>query len=267
MTMLMNFIIFYFGAILGSFLNVVILRLPDEHSLTGRSHCTKCTHTLSPWELIPLVSFLLLGGRCHSCGKKISPRYFVIEAVTGLLFLVGWIVVAPQTVLQGLIFLKWVLIASTAVVVFVIDLEHYIILDVIIFPILLIIFILSAGLDLASNSSLISWSSSLVASLLGAGVGALPFFLVWFFSKGEWMGFGDVKLMLLIGAVVGVHLVPLTILLAVFAGGAVSVVLLLLTKKTMKSQIPFGTFLVVSMLVVALWGPSLLQWYLGLVGF
>ncbi len=256
-----NILIFIFGAVIGSFLNVVILRLPEDKSLGGRSHCPNCGHNLKPWELIPLVSFLILRGRCSSCGKKISPRYFVIEAVTGLLFLTGWLVLPPHDVKSLLIFIEWLIVASAGVVVFVVDLEHYLILDNVIFSGLAAVLILSIVLGLVGDNP--KW---LLTPFLGLG-GALPFFLVWWLSGGRWMGFGDVKLMLLLGAAVGLRLVPLVLLLAIFSGGLVSVFLLLFTKLTLKSRVPFGTFLTVCALVTFLWGDRILGWYLGLLGF
>lgn len=264
--MILSFI-FIFGIIIGSFLNVVILRLPREQALTGRSHCVNCGHVLAAWELVPLFSYLLLRGQCRKCGKKISPRYFIIEAVTALLFVLGYVAIVPTTVVLWVKLLEWLLLAAVGLVVFVIDLEHYLIFDVIIFPALIIVLVLSLTSDLAAGTSLISWSSHVANSLLGAVAGSLPFFLVWWLSGGKWMGFGDIKLMLLIGAATGLTLVPVAVMLAVFGGGLFSVGLLLFTKKTLKSQVPFGTFLTAAMLVTLLWGPNLLHWYLALLGY
>ena len=260
-------LVFLFGAIFGSFLNVVILRLPKRQTLGGRSHCTTCGHVLSPWELLPLVSFLWLGGRCHSCKARISPRYFIIESVTGLLFLAGWLVIAPKDPLSALLFFKWLCMAAVCLVIFVIDLEHYIILDKIVFPALALVLLLSLIATLLGHQSVLSLSSPFVSAIFGAAAGSLPFFILWYFSKGEWMGFGDVKLMLLLGAAVGLPLVVIALLLAIWSGGLVSGGLLLFSNKTMQSKVPFGTFLTGGALVTLLFGPQLLHWYLGILGF
>jgi leader peptidase (prepilin peptidase)/N-methyltransferase len=263
----MAFLFFIFGAIVGSFLNVVILRLPSGRRITGRSACPHCGHVLRPWELIPLLSYIFLKGQCSSCKTKISSRYFLIEALTGLLFLVGWLVISPHALSGWLIFVQWLVLASATLVVFVIDLEHYIILDSVVFSTFLVILLLSAGMDLSGHGRVFALHSHFVSALLAAIAGAAPFFLVWGLSKGKWMGFGDVKLMLMLGAAAGLRLVPMTLLLAIFLGGLVSIYLLLFTKLTLKSRVPFGTFLTVSSLVVFLWGEPILRWYLGMLGF
>src|SRR4051812_3628209 len=129
MHILLDALIFYFGCIIGSFLNVVILRLPQEEQLGGRSHCVHCGHILSSYELVPLLSYVGLRGACRACHSTISPRYFIIETITGLLFLTAWLLSAPVGVADYLQLLaSWVLLASM-VVVFMIDFEHYLILD------------------------------------------------------------------------------------------------------------------------------------------
>ena len=257
---------FVFGNLIGSFLNVVILRLPQEQSLTGRSHCMHCRHVLQPWELIPVVSFLLLRGKCSSCGKGISPRYFIIELITGFLFLAGFLLLQPITPFDIVRLIGWWFVSAIAISVFVIDLEHYIILDVLVLPGAIIALCFRLVLDILFHVPVTFFHSLAVTGILGALLGSLPFFLVWFFSKGKWMGFGDVKLLLFMGAVLGWHLVGVAILLAVFAGGLVSSVLLFATDKTLKSQIPFGTFLSAALLVTLGFGDQILHWYLSLLG-
>jgi len=267
MALYFDIFVFIFGAAIGSFLNVVILRLPNDEHVTGRSHCPHCGHTLGALELIPLVSFVLLGGKCSSCKANISPRYFIIEGITGLLFLVGWLHFNPLATASWLLFAEWMVVSAAALAIFVIDLEHYLILDVIVFPVLIIVCLLALASDISSGHSIFSFHSLFVSSLLGAAAGSAPFFLIWYFSKGKWMGFGDVKLLLLLGAATGLRLVPVVVLLAIFSGGAVSSVLLIGTKKTLKSHIPLGTFLSISLLVTLVWGQNILRWYLGILGF
>lgn len=257
---------FIFGTLIGSFLNVLILRLPQGQSLGGRSHCTHCGHTLSVWELVPLVSFLLLKGRCASCGAKISPRYFIIEAVTGALFALSWFLLLPNSWPAFLVLARNLFVISALVVVFVVDLEHYIILDSVTFSSLAVVTLLNAALDLTGRQQFFFWHNHLVQGLIGAAVAALPFFLLWFLSKGKWMGFGDVKLALLLGAIFGPALFAVNFFLAVFLGTLASIFLLLNKTKTLKSQIPFGTFLSLAAVITLYFGDRLLLWYLSSLG-
>lgn len=258
---------FIFGAIVGSFLNVVILRLPEEETLGGRSHCTSCGHTLSAWQLIPIVSFLFLGGKCAFCRAKISPRYIIIEVLCGLLFAGSVWYLNPQTISAIFTLLVWWTAAASLLSIFVIDLEHYLIFDVVVFIASAVVIVCKTVSAIAAGSSVLAVLTVIGLSLLGAVVGALPFFLIWWFSKGKWMGFGDVKLMLLLGVLAGPTLVFITLLLAIFSGGIISLFLLIFTKKTMKSHIPFGCFLAPAGLIVLVFGQQILNWYLGILGF
>ena len=176
----MPFIIFVFGTIIGSFLNVLIWRLPKEERITGRSHCVHCGHLLSQWELVPILSYIFLGGKCRWCRKKISPRYFVIELISGLLFVWAWYFVLPVSTANWTMLARDWFLLSIFLVVFTIDLEHYLILDNIIFPALVVVTILNLALDILSKQQILSIHSLLLSSILGAGVAAAPFFILWF---------------------------------------------------------------------------------------
>jgi len=260
-------VLFIFGSLIGSFLNVVILRLPKGEKLTGRSHCPNCGHELSPLELLPIFSFLFLKGKCSSCSVKISWRYFIIEVITGLLFALSWWLLKPETGLEFVILFRNLFVISALIVVFVVDLEHYLILDSVTFFSLAVVVLLNIVIDLTSNTKLLSLHGHLLGGIIGAILAALPFYLLWFVSKGRWMGFGDVKLALLLGAIFGSPVVFVNLILAVFLGTLASVFLLALKSKTLKSQIPFGTFLSLAAVVTLYWGERLLRWYLSLLGF
>ncbi|MFA5991432.1 MAG: prepilin peptidase [Candidatus Doudnabacteria bacterium] len=260
-------IIFYFGAIVGSFLNVVILRLPEEKTLTGRSACISCHHILGVLELFPLLSYLALGGRCRHCLLKISPRYFIIEFITGLLFAGLWLVMAPTEIFGLLLFIRNCFVVAVLLSVFVIDLEHFLILDSIVFSASVVVLAFNLILALVGGYHLFSTSGLLVSGLVGGLLGFLPFWLIWYFSHGRWMGFGDVKLGLFLGLVLGWPQIFVGYFIAVLLGGAISVFLLALTKKTLKSQIPFGTFLSFGALIAMLYGSRLLNWYVAFLGF
>ncbi len=260
-------IIFYFGAIVGSFLNVVILRLPEDKKLTGRSSCVVCHHTLGTLELFPLFSFLGLRGKCRHCYKKISLRYFVIELCAGLLFAGLWFVMAPANFFEVLLYIRNCFAAAVLLCVFVIDLEHFIILDSIVFFASVLMLIFNFFLTMVGGASLWPLHGLFVSGIIGLFLGALPFWLVWYFSNGRWMGFGDVKLGLFLGLVLGWPQIFVGYFIAVLLGGAISIFLLMFTRKTLKSQIPFGTFLSFGAFLALLYGDRLLNWYMAFLGF
>ncbi len=258
------FLIFIFGCLIGSFLNVVVLRLPLGEKLTGRSHCPNCKRILSAFELVPLFSYLFLGGKCRTCHLKISPRYFFIEMLTGLLFVLAAVHIFPDTTIHFVSLVKLCLILSVLLAVFIIDFEYFLILDQVLLVggvgvVLLSIIIDALGGSFARGVTL--------PSLAMAVICPIPFFLVWFVSKGKWMGFGDVKLAGFLGLALGWPQVWVGVLLGVFLGGISGIILLVSGKKDLKSQVPFGTFLSVGSALALFFGPWLLHWYLGLLGF
>ncbi len=267
MGLLSLFFSFIFGAIIGSFLNVVILRLPKEEKLGGRSSCPLCHHILAPWDLIPVVSFLWLGGKCRYCRGRISPRYAIIELLSGVLFAFAWQHVHPDGTASALLLFKYWTALAVLLAVFTIDLEHYLILDKVIFPGGLIVALLNLSLDIVLKQPILSFQGYFFPSVIAAVVAALPFFAIWYFSKGLWMGFGDVKLALFLGIILGWPVVFMGLFIAVTLGGLISLLLLAFTQKTLKSQIPFGTFLSLGAFLALFYGQSLIQWYLSLLGY
>lgn len=261
---------FVFGSAMGSFLNVVILRLPGGKSLGGRSHCGSCGKTLKALDLIPLVSFLFLRGRCRYCGAKISPRYFIIEALTGLLFAFLLLNFFPVSPAQGVLLAKFLALLCIVIVVFVVDLEHYVILSNVLLVGTGLVFLADAVLDFmhAGGAEFAVFHSYVLNGLLGAAVCFLPFFLAWAWPpQGTYMGFGDVELAPFLGLALGWPLGPLAIFIAILLGGIVGIFLILRGKKTLKSRIPFGTFLSVAAIISLFYGDKLLHWYLFFLGF
>ncbi|HVY67837.1 MAG TPA: prepilin peptidase [Patescibacteria group bacterium] len=256
-----------FGAIVGSFLNVVILRLPLGQSLGGRSHCPHCGHILGAIDLVPLLSYLALRGRCRYCRGAVSARYFIIEAVTALLFAATFLWVSPTAAAGWLLLIKFWLADSLFLAIFVIDLEHFLILDKLLLFGAAAVFVLNIALDISLHLQPWAWPGASLGGLFAAIAGACPFYLLWYFSAGRWMGFGDVKLALFLGLVLGWPGIVLALFLAFCLGGAVGSLLLLFTKKTMKSRLPFGTFLTAAALLTMFYGDRLLAWYLALLGF
>lgn len=258
---------FVFGSIFGSFLNVVILRLPEEKTLQGRSKCFKCGHILSAFDLIPLLSYVFLLGKCRYCKARISPRYFVIEFLTGVLFALSFLLINPVSIAGLILLLKYFLVISALIVVFVIDLEHFLILDSVVFSSFSAAVVLNLVLDLVNHKTILSLHSNFIGGLAAAVFAALPFFLVWYFSAGKWMGFGDVKLALLLGVFLGFPNIFVGLMLAILSGGFLSIFLLTLTDKTLKSRLPFGTFLSFGSILTLFYGEKLLNWYLSILGF
>jgi leader peptidase (prepilin peptidase)/N-methyltransferase len=240
------------GAIIGSFLNVVIVRLPRKESLVvPRSRCRACGTELPWFDNIPVLSFLALRGRCRACGGAISWRYPIVEAVTALMFtLAAW----RSTALADLL-IAW-LFLSALVAIAGIDLEHQIIPDRITLPAIALGFLTSF---LGTRSS---WLDSLLGILAGGGI----LFAVIVLSGGG-MGGGDMKLGAMMGAFLGYELTLLALFLAVILGGIVALALLSTGIRRRKDPIPFGPFLATAGVVAILWGEAVLTWYLRAFSF
>ncbi|KKS12669.1 MAG: Type 4 prepilin-like protein leader peptide-processing enzyme PilD [Candidatus Magasanikbacteria bacterium GW2011_GWA2_41_55] len=245
---IMIIIIFLLGLCIGSFLNVLICRLPCGQSADGRSKCPRCRKTLSWHELVPLASFLIQKGRCRGCAKKISWQYPALELVTAAFFV---FVYTPENfVLNALLFVS----VSTMIVVFMIDLQYGLILDAVIWPSAILVGILQV-LTGASIFNLLS------AVLVAGGFFALQ----WVFSKGRWIGDGDIGLGILMGLILGWPNILSALFFAYVGGAFISLFLLALRKKTLKSAVPFGVFLAPATLVALLWGSELIKWYLSTI--
>jgi prepilin signal peptidase PulO-like enzyme (type II secretory pathway) len=252
---------FIFGTAIGSFLNVLILRLPKEKTLQGRSACTHCGHNLVWHDLVPVLSFVFQGGKCKYCRKPISPRYPIIELVTGALFALAMWYFPVTDLLSGMILLKAAIVIAISVVVFMIDYEHYLILNKVVFPGIALMAILALALTVHSRDLSYVWQG-----LFGAVGAFIPFWLIWYLSKGRWMGFGDVKLMAFMGLALGVKGVIVAIFLAVGLGTVVGIGLIALNKKQMSSRMPFGTFLAIATITALFLGPQLWDGYWAILG-
>jgi len=243
---------FVFGLLVGSFLNVCIYRLPRHESLNWPgSHCTSYDRPLSWYENIPLFSWLVLRGRCRTCHTPISPTYPIIEALTGLVFLAAFDLYAFTPLLAvRLVF------ACAMIVLFVIDLQHRILPNVITVPGVVVGFVASLWLPPG-------WLSSTLGLLLGGG----SLFLigeVYYRTRGvEGMGMGDVKMLAMIGAFLGWPLMVLTLVLASFSGAVFGVAMIASGRGGAQAALPFGTFLAVGALVAAVTGQPIVDWYLG----
>ncbi len=229
-----------FGLVVGSFLNVCIYRLPRDESVAWPgSHCTSCNRALSWYENIPVVSWMVLRGRCRTCGSPISIQYPLVEAVTGALFLAGYYTFGLTPLLPVRL-----LFACAMIVLFAIDLEHQILPNEITLPGIVIGFVLSFVLPPG-------WKNSLVGLLIG---GLFPFLIAAAYARvrgREGMGMGDFKMLAMVGAFLGWPLVWLTLILACVLGIVIGGGALLVSRRGLATRIPFGTFIAVAALICA----------------
>lgn len=257
------FFIFIIGLCVGSFLNVVICRLPEKRQLVrGRSQCPHCKENLKVQDLIPLLSFFILRGKCRRCRKKISWQYPLVEFFTGAIFLfLAWHFQVVNN-LAGPLFFRDLVFAAALIVIFTIDLRFYLILDAITIPLAVFAFFANFFLLSTSENYL-----GVALNLILAGVAGGGFFLTqYLLSKGKWIGGGDIRLGILMGFMLGWPGVLLALILAYLGGAAVSLPLVFLKVKQMKSQMPFGVFLSAATFVAMIWGEKIVGWYLGLLG-
>jgi len=264
------------GAMIGSFLNVVIHRLPREQSIVfPNSTCPRCSARIRAYDNIPILSFLILRGKCRACNARISPRYPTVEALTALLF-------AAVTWHDGVSFILAFDLAFTASIVALlfIDAEHMILPNAITYPGIIFALITRAVVPYVAGPShfddlpyLIStfppaWPVSLV-SLVGAAIGALAgggslwlMGFLWEKLRGvEAMGFGDVKMMFMVGAYLGWRLTILTILIGAFTGSLAGIAVMIRRGRDLQMMLPFGIFLGVGSIVSLLVGSRIIQWY------
>lgn len=241
-------IIFLFGLIVGSFLNCIIYRLEVGKSfLGGHSFCPYCKHELVWHDLIPVFSFLILKGKCRYCQKPISIQYPLIELTTAILFI---LVFNSQNLLNtGYLLLT----TSFLIIIFVYDLKHYIIPDKVIFPAILTSFLF-----------LFTTNSLLLNTILSAFGASFFFLLIYLISQGQWMGFGDVKLSFLMGLHLGFPNILVALFSAFFTGAIIGLILIAQSKKTLKSMVPFGPFLVFGTFLAMFYGELIINWYCNL---
>lgn len=242
------------GLVVGSYLNVVVYRLPRHIStVTPSSRCPRCRSAIRPWDNIPLLSYLLLGGRCRDCRLAIHWRYPAVEALTGVLFAASYLRFRPSLLHVAVAGLM----SATMVVLAMIDLEHFLLPDAITWPGIAI------GLLVLPRLGWISDRDAWIGALAGGGF-LLAVVWGWYFLKGvHGMGLGDVKMLALIGAVLGWQGTAATLFVASLLGSAVGLSLMALGRLGMKSRLPFGVFLAVGALVTLFFRQDLLGLYDG----
>lgn len=281
---------FIFGTIIGSFANVFVLRYGTGRSLKGRSSCGSCGTKLSWYELIPVVSWLVQKGRCRSCGCRISPQYLIVELVFGAVFAAcAYSVYNLQLTTSGfstlaslypcvLLFYLWT-ISFLLISIALYDIRHMIIPDGMLYALgaIVVVWTIGTNVPLAPYPLQLNHVLTFLYPLLSGPLVALPFFLLWLVSRGRWMGFGDIKLSVVLGWMLGLLGGFSALVFGVWAGALVSVSIVGITRLvsladhkarsaglvsrrgglTMKSEIPFGPFLVAGALFVLLTGVTL----------
>jgi len=254
-TYLLEIIAFIFGTCIGSFLNVCIYRLPASKSIVHpRSMCPECENMIRSYDNIPILSYLLLKGKCRHCDAVISFRYPLIEIITGAFALCVFLKFGFT--LEGLIYFAFI---SSMIVITLIDIDHRIIPDVISIPGIPVFFAASFALPA------VTYIDSLIGILAGGGSLLLIAWLYNLITKKDGMGGGDIKLLAMIGALVGWKGVLFTIFVSSAVGTVSGMIIMLLTKKNMKLAIPFGPFLAIGAVLYIFYGSRLIYWYLNLL--
>lgn len=246
-------LIFILGLIVGSFSNVCIYRIPRNESIIyPASHCPKCHSNILPKDNIPLLSYILLKGRCRNCKTKISIQYPMVEFLSGLIYLIIYLVYGLSV--QTLIY---ILLSSALIIIAFIDLNQQMVPDVISLPGIVIGFILSFFV------SHISFINSALGIVVGGGIILIIGITGSVIFKKEAMGGGDVKLAAMIGAFLGWRYIIISLFLGFFLGALTGIFLIMTKIKKREDAIPFGPFIVLSSFITLLCGEKILSWYLG----
>lgn len=236
----MTFLIFALGAAVGSFLNVLIDRIPKGEDIVWKpSHCDYCKKNLRWYELIPIVSYTLQRGRCLRCRKRLSMQYPLIELVTAL----GFVWLFPN--------ILHLAIYSAMLVLFVIDWKHMILPDVLLWIVLAVGVLLGIPLPSALR----------INHILAGVFSATGFLVLWLVTRGRGLGFGDVKLVGVLGLLLGYPATIISLYVAFLTGALYGVILMIISHANMKSRIAFGPFLIVGTLVGFLWADAIWEWW------
>lgn len=258
MVVLGGFIFAVLGLVIGSFLNVLIYRLPISERVGGwaRSKCPACRRILKASHLVPVISFLWLRGKCAFCKKKISWQYPLVEIVTAILFVLAWCKFSNVLFvdIQVARFILNLLFLAAMVVVFMIDWREMLILDRVIYPVAGAVALLQIYINHNNWSNLINLG-------LAALLGFLFYFVQFRMSRGKWVGGGDMKLGALLGLTLGLPGLAMTLFIAYVGGALIVSILMLARRKTLKSAVPMAVFLAPAAVVVSLYGSELVELY------
>ncbi len=246
------------GLCVGSFLNVVIYRVPNGMNLAKPdSHCTTCDYVLRWYDNIPVLSYIILGGRCRKCGEKISPRYMIVEIVNAVLWLLSAHLFWEQSPVYALV---CAIVLSTLVCIFFIDLEHLLIFN------RFIIIVGVAGIVAIFFDGYAEWYDHLIGAAVFGGGFALIYYAALWILKREGIGFGDVKLALVAGLLLGWQRMLLAMLIASVSASIILLILKRVRGDEEGHEYPFGPFLAVGIGGAMLFGAPIIEWYLSLLG-
>jgi len=247
--LLLGAFVFVFGAAIGSFLNVCIYRLPEQQSIAKPlSQCPHCHHPIRFYDNIPLISYLILKGKCRDCGEKISWRYPLVELITAILALLLF-----AKFYLTLNFLVFFIFTAVLIVITFIDLDHQIIPDLLTLPGIPIFFLLAVFVVG------VPWMEAAIGLLIGGGVLfviALGYEVI---TKREGMGGGDIKLLAMIGGFLGWKSLIFVLLFSSLLGAVIGIALMLIKKEDMKYAVPFGPFLSAAAVAYLFWGDAFMQ--------
>ena len=272
---IITLVLFMLGAAFGSFVNALVWRLHENSDkdkkkhlsiLNGRSMCPKCRHKLAWYDLIPLISWLMLGGKCRYCKNQIAVQYPIVELTAGLIFSLSYLIWPVPLEINGqwLLLITWLATSVGLLALAVYDLKWMLLPNKIIYPTLLVAALGRALYIMIFESrplhSLLMWALSV---LIASGI----FYLLFIISKGKWIGFGDVRLGFITGTVLADPWESVAmIFLASIIGMLVILPSLISNRKSLTSKLPYGPFLIVATAILVIYGDSLINWYKNLAG-
>lgn len=259
MNLVLAAIVGIYGVVIGSFLNALVWRVYTDRSIAkGRSMCPDCKHELAIIDLVPALSWLLLHGKCRYCHKAISWQYPLVELSGGLLFGWSYLVLRPAGVISWVSFIVWLVVLAGLLFLTIYDLRWQLLPDKVLLPVTAVygLFLFASGLFGWQN-----WSLILRHGLAGLAIG-LSFYLLASIADGKLMGGGDVKLVFLMGLLLGFRALAVALFIAFNTAAVIGLLLMTIKRKKGREHIPFGPFLALGTIIAYLYGPSIINWYL-----
>jgi len=258
------FLLIIVGLCLGSFVNAFVWRLHEgKNWLSDRSECIYCHYKLKPIELIPIISWFFLRGKCRNCHRKISIQYPIVEAITCTSFILSYIFWPTAiTDLQTVIFILWLMILTGLISLAVYDLKWMLLPTKIIYFLVALALLMAVLRIILTHDYLDITFNYLISTLIGGGL----FYLLYQISRGKWIGGGDIRLGFLLGLIAGTASKSLLVIfMAAVLGTIASLPLLMMGKYNKKSLVPFGPFLIMAMFIVQFFGNDIINWYANLI--
>ena len=260
MNIVLMFFILFLGIILGSFINAWVWRIENNLSIAkGRSMCPHCKHTLAWYDLLPVLSYLMLRGRCRYCKAKISSQYPIIEISTGLIFMTLYIFQSPQSVQQWVALVILLVTTVLLVAAYIYDAKHMELPEMFMLP--------AIALGLVYFGLNIFWQGvgAMVPQAIALGAFVFAYIAMWYFSKGQWLGAGDIRL----AAIMGLFLTPKQLVVSIFSayliGSIYGLSILVKSKKKQGIKVPFGPFLIIGFYIGLFFGTQIANWYLSFI--